>query len=412
VCSRPSQFSERNSAENNSSQPLAQKIALFFDYPEEKWESMDLCAQMLYAQLQVGFAAKPPAGKPDFEAELQPTRVCPPFRPRWQRLPKLGQHPAAFNLDRLVNRLWDYPQAVKALKNDFDYFHVCDHSYAALVHALPAERTGVYCHDIDAFRSVLTPDLEPRPAWYQTMSRHILAGLQKAAVVFYSTEAVRAQIDAFGMIAPERLVHAPYGTSAEFTAVAPTPDSAKFQAWWPGRINAPYLLHVGSCIPRKRIDVLLDVFAQLRPRYPEMQLVKVGGVWSPEQQAQIAQHQLAPALVHLQDLERSQLAALYRQASVVLQPSDAEGFGLPLIEALACGATVIASDIPVLREVGGDGVLYCPVADLERWVTAVSDLLSHPEQAPSPSVKQAQANCYSWQNHAQIIAQAYRRMIA
>jgi glycosyltransferase involved in cell wall biosynthesis len=372
------------------------RLALCCDYPEEQWVSMDLCAQMLFEQLQ----------SPAYST-LEAVKICPPFKQRWQRLPRLGKHPAAFNADRLCNRLWDYPQQVKPLRGQFDYFHVCDHSYAAVVHSLPAERTGVYCHDIDAFRSLVTPEADPRPAWYQAMSRRILTGLQKAAIVFYSTQDVRRQILEYGLIAPERLVQAPLGISPEFTIQAPLPDLDYFQTCWHQRIKPPYLLHVGSCIPRKRVDVLLDVFAQLRQRYPALQLVKVSGTWTAAQQDQINRLQITDGIVHLHHLERLQIAALYRQAALVLLPSEAEGFGLPVIEALACGATVIASDIPVLREVGGEAVVYCPVAAVDLWVAMVAKLLEQPELAPSKTSKQSQATRFSWQTHAQIIAQAY-----
>jgi glycosyltransferase involved in cell wall biosynthesis len=384
VCSRSSQFSRDA------------KLALCFDYPEEQWASMDLCAQMLYEQLQ----AKTQSG-------ITAVKVCPPFTRRWQRLPKIGQHPIAFNLDRLLNRQWDYLRQVKPLTSEFDYFHVCDHTYAALVHSLPVARTGVYCHDIDAFRSLVTPEQEPRPTWFQAMSRRILTGLQKAAIVFYSTQEVRREIETYGLIAPERLIQAPLGIATEFTPAPSIPDLSQFETWWPQKVHTPYLLHVGSCIPRKRIDVLLDVFDQLRQRYPHLQLVKVSGDWTAEQQAQIDRFQMAGAIVHLHNLERAQIAALYRQAALVLLPSAAEGFGIPVIEALACGATVVASDIPVLREVGGEALVYCPMGNITAWVETITQLLQSSENAPAASLKQARAALYSWQNHAQIIAQAY-----
>ena len=60
------------------------------------------------------------------------------------------------------------------------------------------------------------------------------------------------------------------------------------------------------------------------------------------------------AIVVLPFVDRATLAAVYRRAALALLPSEREGFGLPLVEALACGTPVVASDIPVLREVGGD----------------------------------------------------------
>jgi glycosyltransferase involved in cell wall biosynthesis len=74
-------------------------------------------------------------------------------------------------------------------------------------------------------------------------------------------------------------------------------------------------------------------------------------------------------------LERRVLASVYRRAAVVLQPSEREGFGLPVAEAKACGAAVVASDLPPLREVGGDGTTYCPVGDISAWTSAVSAML-------------------------------------
>src|SRR5438105_1528516 len=119
------------------------------------------------------------------------------------------------NADRLFNRLWVYPRYVRTLRNRFDAFHVVDHSYSQLVHALPAERTGVYCHDLDTFRCLLDPAAEHRPWWFRAMARHILGGMQKAAIVFYSTDSVRRQIEQHQLIDPSKLVQAPLGVCEE-----------------------------------------------------------------------------------------------------------------------------------------------------------------------------------------------------
>jgi glycosyltransferase involved in cell wall biosynthesis len=166
------------------------------------------------------------------------------------------------------------------------------------------------------------------------------------------------------------------------------------------------LLHVGSCIPRKRIDVLLEVFAAVRK--PGMNLVQIGGEWTSAQRAQIDRLNLTDVVDQKRGLSRSQIADFYRSAAVVLQPSDAEGFGLPVVEALACGARVVASDIPVLHEVGGDAALYCPVGDVDAWADTVSKLLAGQELAPPLEERLAQAARFSWAEHARVIADAYR----
>jgi glycosyltransferase involved in cell wall biosynthesis len=368
------------------------RLAVLCDFPEEGWPSMDLAAEMLLAQPS------------PFDAR----RVCPPYRHRLTRLPVLGRRRVAANADRLLNRFFDYHRHLREAQRDFELFHVVDHSYAQLVHSLPAERTGVFCHDLDAFRCLL--GLERRPRWFRAMTRRILAGMQKAAVVFYSTTPVRQQIERHGLVDPDRLVQAPYGVAAEFTA-EPAGDEVLL-APLPGLVHRPYALHVGSCIPRKRIDVLLDVFAGVRARRPDLRLVKVGGPWTAEQAAQIERLAVGPAILAFRDLSRRQIAELYRNAAVVLLPSEAEGFGLPVIEALACGAAVLASDLPVLREVAGASAVYCPVGDVGAWIAAVEGLLERPDSAPPPGDRRKQAANFTWHAHASTVYAAYERLFA
>jgi glycosyltransferase involved in cell wall biosynthesis len=359
------------------------RAALLCDYPEEQWHSMDLCAQMLLDNW-----------RRDHQWQLR--QICPPFQHRLSQFSKFGR--VAFNSDRLLNRFWDYPNYAKQLASQFDIFHVCDHTYAQLVHELPAERTGVYCHDIDAFRSVLEPSKEPRPGWYRVMSQRILDGLQKSAIVFYSTATIRQQIEQYQLIDPARLVQAPLGIAPEF---CPEPQTSS---------EYPFLLHVGSCIPRKRIDVLLDVFAELNQSYPDLRLVKVSGDWTTEQNQQIEQLGIRSKIIHYHNLSRSEVASLYRQASAVLVTSEAEGFGFPLVEALACGAIVVASDLLVFRENVNDAAVYCPIGDIPTWVEQVSKVLADPDQAPARSLRLAEASRYSWQAHTQAITQAYLQL--
>jgi glycosyltransferase involved in cell wall biosynthesis len=359
---------------------------------------MDLAAEMLHHAVKAGHAA-----------ELRAERVCPLFRCRAGRLPVVGRRRTAVNADRLANRLWDYPRHLQRRRDEFDLFHVVDHSYAQLVHALPAGRTGAYCHDLDTFRCLLGPEREPRSRWFRAVARRVLRGLQKAAIVFHNSLDTRRQIERHGLIDPQRLVHAPYGICPEFTPGAPEHDA--LPAAVAALQGAPFLLHIGSCSDRKRIDVLLDVFAGVRPQLPGLRLVKVGADWSCDQRKQIDRLGLAGRIVPLHGLDRPEIAALYRAAAVVLLPSEAEGFGLPIIEALACGSVVVASDLPVLREVGGEAVVYCPVGDVAAWAETVGRLLGAPAWGPCREMRLSQARRFSWAEHARAIVQAYQRLL-
>lgn len=372
------------------------RLAVISDYLEEGWPSMDLAADQLTEGLRQA-------------GDCEVVQVRPAMR---MRLSRIRAGASARNVDRLINRFLDYPRYVRRhVAGRFDLYHVADHSYAQLVHGLLPQRTGVFCHDLDAFRSLLEPKREPRPAWFRAMMRRVLRGMQKAAVVFYSTDPVRQRIVQFGLLDERRLVHAPYGVSPEYTS-EPMEDGLAVRARPPleAVLASPFLLHVGSCIPRKRIDILLEVFAAVRSRRPEVRLVQVGGEWTPPHREQLKQLRLEPHVTQLRGLTREQIAALYRAAALVMQPSEAEGFGLPVIEALACGAVVVASDIPVLREVGGPAAIYCRVADLSHWVQSIEGLLRGDVAPPPGEERRHWASRYTWQSHAATVLEAYKRL--
>jgi len=400
------------------------KLAVLRDFREEGWPSMDLCADMLVRELTLGEG-------------LEVKEHDPRWRARASSLPLLGRGKLGKNADRVFNRYYDYPRQLRELRESCQLFHVVDHSYSQLVLSLPGERTGVFVHDLDTFRCLLEPERDPRPGWYQRLIRSTLRGLTQAALVFHTTTAVRDEILRFALVPEERLVHAPLGVAPEFTP-GPEPEAPPAEAAAPasevlaegGDLSttdeeaaaeerpqeepppaAGYLLHVGSCIPRKRVDVLLQTFAELRRQHPTLRLIKVGGPWAPEHEALIAAENLESGIEVRRDLSRAELAELYRGARLVLHPSDAEGFGLPLLEALACGAVVVASEIPAHVEVGGAAVVLCPPGEASAWVKVCDALLRGELEAPSRAGRLHHARRWSWAEHARRISEAYLRLL-
>jgi glycosyltransferase involved in cell wall biosynthesis len=120
-------------------------------------------------------------------------------------------------------------------------------------------------------------------------------------------------------------------------------------------------------------------------------------------------------VVVLPFVDRSTLAAIYRRSALLVIPSEREGFGLPLIEALSCGTPVVASDIPALREVGGDAVTYCGVGDVAAWSDTIAALLEERERHPAEWTQRRQrgmqrADAFSWSTYAEEIVRVYARI--
>lgn len=339
------------------------RVGVVCDYVEEGWPSMDLVGDLLLEAL----------GRAD---GFKGSRLRPRMRRPAGSLPFAGASRTALNADRLLNRHLLYPRWLRKRRRGFDLFHVADHSYAQLVHALPAGRAVVTCHDTDAFRSLVDPEREPRPAAFRAMQRRVLRGLRAAARVVCDSAAVRDELVAHALVPPERLRVVPLPAHPDFSPHPdPAADAEAARLLGPARPDGILLLHVGSTVARKRIDVLLDAFAAVRRARPDARLVRAGGTLTREQEGRVDALGLRGAIVSLPPLERPVLAAIYRRAAAVLVPSEREGFGLPLAEALASGVPVAASGIPVLREVGGAAAAYAPPGDADALAAAVLTLL-------------------------------------
>ncbi|MGH7667999.1 MAG: glycosyltransferase family 4 protein [Gemmatimonadaceae bacterium] len=368
------------------------RVGLVCDLLEENWPSMDLIADELLRAL-------PAVASP----RITPTRIRPTM-PQWPAvLARMTHTRAATNANRYADRHRRYPRWLSSHRGSQDTYHVVDHTYAHLVHELPAARTVVTCHDVDAFRSLFDPAAEPRGPMFRQMTERVLGGLRRAAVVACDSVATRDALVEHGL-RTARLEVVPLGVHPAFR-----PSASGYPA---ADADAPILLHVGSTIVRKRLDVLLQVFSRVRRQVPGARLVRIGGPFTDAQHALARKLGVDGAIAVMPRLERDALAGEYRKAALVLLPSDAEGFGLPVAEAMACGTPVVASNLPVLREVGGAATTYAPVADADQWATVVGALLVERATAPGRWAERrraavAQAAGFTWERCAQRMAELY-----
>jgi len=389
--------------QGRSTRPL--RVGVVCDLIEENWLSMDLVADMLLRYL---------SGEnfPGVDAMCIRPRMARRFTAR--RLPSAG---VAFNVDRIVNRYWDYPRFLRRHGESADVFHIVDHSYAQLVLELPSRRTLVTCHDVDTFRSLVEPGKEPRSFAFRAMVRRTLRGLRRAALVVCPTGATRDALIAYNLVPAERLRVVPLGAHP---ACRPEPDpladlelSSILGEADPNDVD---LLHVGSTIPRKRIDLLLALFARVKQQCPRARLLRVGGSFTAEQESLLDAFQLRQSVIVLPYLERHVLAALYRRVALAVLPSEREGFGLPLLEAMSCGTPVVASDLPALREVGGNVTTYRAVCDIDGWTDAVLELITERREHPARWAARrrdilGRARNFSWERYTHRMVELYQEIL-
>lgn len=380
------------------------RAALVCDFLEEAWPSMDLCAEMLLKHLGI------------YADQIAAQQIRAPFRSWFGGSGHLSGLRLLRNADRFLNRFWTYPRWLRPKARQFDLFHIIDHSYAHLVHDVPRERTVVTCHDLDAFRCLLSPKTEERPAWFRRMAERILTGLQSAAHVICISAATQAELLRHKLVSSEKssVIHNGYHPAFQTRADAMS-EASSLSELGIGRGETEYILNVGSTIPRKRIDILLRIFASACDRHSGLTLVRVGGPLTLAQQSLAHNLGIAHRVLSVPFVSPAVLAALYRNAALLIQTSDREGFGLPVLEAMACGLPVIGSDIPAFREVGGSSITLCPTDCSEPWLTAIDRELSIrrklPEQRAALSRElEAQASRFTWAANAAQVRCVYRRV--
>jgi glycosyltransferase involved in cell wall biosynthesis len=276
--------------------------------------------------------------------------------------------------------LWGVQQEMT--RRRVDLFHGTDFS----VPYLPLRPSVMTLHD-------LSPWLDRR--WQPDASRirrrtAILLRTGIPTMVITPSEAVRrGAIDRFHLSA-DRVVAVPLAASEQFRPVDQAPPAT------------PYFLFVGTIEPRKNVAALIEAWREVRKSHA-VDLVIAGRTRSDA--SPIAQESGLRLAGAVPDRE---LPGLYSGALAVVYPSLYEGFGLPVLEAMQCGAVVIASRDPAIMEVAGDGALLIDATDGKAMSATLCAVAEQPEKfAGLRDRARRRAAEFSWQRTAQLTTEVY-----
>jgi glycosyltransferase involved in cell wall biosynthesis len=275
---------------------------------------------------------------------------------------------------------WSLPRLLRRLRPELAHFQ----------HALPlgfSGRSVVTLHDLHFEYDPEVMGRLDRLTFKAVVPRSARRANRILAV---SERTKRDAIALYGLV-PEKITVTPHGVDPEF-GVDP--------AFTPGDGGAEggYLLFVGAVQARK--DPLAALVAAQAVGLP---LVVAG----PEKEPELARRLRDGGADVRGFVDKPELARLYRGAAALILPSRFEGFGLPVLEAMACGTPVVAASEPALREVGGDAVVYAEGGD---YAGAVRRALAERELLVAAGLERARK--FSWAETARLTVAAYRQVLA
>ncbi len=308
--------------------------------------------------------------------------------------------------DRWLYRLWHrarLPLPVELFAGRGDLYHATDF---VLPPVTPGKRTVLTVHDLTFERA---PDAAP-PQLLRFLKRVVPQAVRRAHHLIADSQATARDLMALYDVRPERITVIYSGVDARFRPVdAPSPASS----FAPG--GAPFVLTVGTLQPRKNHLTLVRAFAQVAPQLPDLHLVIAGGKgWMYDQViAEVARLDLGERVRFIGFVDDADLPDLYRAARVFAFPSLYEGFGLPPLEAMACGVPVVASNASSLPEVMGDAGLLVDPLDVDGLAEAlVRAAADDAWRAQAIARGLARARQFTWRRAAEQLLAVYDALLS
>lgn len=309
----------------------------------------------------------------------------------------------------ILQGYWDrhirYPLGLKP--QSAGLYHILDHSYAHLLSRLPAERTFITCHDlmplmVEGYDNSLGGKLS------LASFRHSVSYLHKARHIITDSGATQKALADLLSLSGENITVVPLGVDEIFCPGKIAPDDKGESK------DLGYILQVGATAePYKNTMNILRAFSiLLKNNSIRVKLVKTGKNYTNEQQGYIEKEGLAPHIRYLGFVERKELPEVYRQASVLLMPSLYEGFGMPLLEAMACGIPVVTSRKGSIPEVAGEAAYYVDPDDPKDIAWGVEKVMNNNTLRQDIITKGLlRAKAFTWKRTAEETLMVYRKIM-
>ncbi|MCC7367987.1 MAG: glycosyltransferase family 4 protein [Chloroflexi bacterium] len=262
----------------------------------------------------------------------------------------------------------------------------------------------VTVHDVAFLRFPETLTAESR-RYYGQVQRAV----QSAERTIVVSEATARDLADLLNVSAARVRVVPNGLDDRFRAPPDPAAQARVRARW--RLDRPYLLFLGTLEPRKDIPTLLRAFAEVRRQHPDLLLALVGRrgwLYEPIFEA-ITSLTLSDAVRHIEDAADADLPPLFDGATAFAYPSLYEGFGLPVLEALARGTPTVIADTSSLPEVAGDAALRHPPGDADALAAVLLRLIGDTAlRADLARRGPERAVGFTWERAARQTLDAYR----
>lgn len=320
---------------------------------------------------------------------LAPPRPAKPAKPPAIHAPSSPKRSSDF-VRRILQGGHALALRAQARLGGYDVYHEPNHIPVPC--HLPTVTT---VHDLSV---VVHPEWHPadRVAWYE---RSFAAGVRQTRVFIAASEFTRGEMLARLNLPAERVIVAYQAARDQFT---PQSDEIVRETLATYRLPPRFFLYVGTLEPRKNVPGLLAAYAGLPPSLRrDVALVVVGPWgWKAEQlRGMLADQHLSQNVILPGYMNDPQLAALYSACTAFVWPTFYEGFGLPPIEAMACGAPVITSDVASLPEVVGDAGVRLDPHDTPAWTAAMQRAAEDAAwRTNQRAASRAQAARFTWRH--------------